>query len=111
MSLIINGQNKEYIELKKGEVKRFTFRYSLDISSTVFHLGIKENYSDTQYKLEVQNADFDRTEIDDNKIKAIIDTSDLDKDTIYIMEIKATWSDPTLVDKTEDIKIKILNTL
>lgn len=104
--LTINGIKTTRITLKKGEVKLFTFIYNVDVQNAEFFFGIKNNKSDTNYAIAIEDSAFDKSEIAQKKVKCIIDTSNLEAGHIYFGEMKTSWNNG-LVDKTEDIVIEV----
>ena len=94
------------ITLKQGEKKVFTFTYNVDITTATFTFGIKKEKSDSEYAIKIEDADFDKSEIDNKIVKCTVDTSSLTSGTRYIGEIKAVWEDTT--DKSDDVIIEIV---
>jgi len=77
------------ITLIQGEVKTLSFNYNVDITGAIFSLICKGKTGVT--KINKVDADFDKTEIADKKVKIIMDTALLDVGVNY-MELKTVWN-------------------
>ncbi len=110
MSLTINGQATNKMTLKQREGKLLTFTYNVAISTALFALIVKD--SDGTIVIQKNDADFDKTDVGQQKVYVNLAVNDLDLDVgSYNLEVRATWNATTSVDKTETIKLKIIESL
>jgi len=110
MSLTINGQTTNKLSLKQREGKTLTFTYNVAISSALFALIVKDESGTTV--IQKVDADFDKSDVSEQKVYVNLTVNDLALEVgNYNMELKAIWNATTSVDKTETIKLKILESL
>lgn len=110
MSITINGVDTRKLSLKQKEGKLLKFTYSIAIDTATFSLIVKDRSGTIIFtKLD---AVFDKTLISTKIVKVYLTVTDLDiaVDT-YLMELKTTWDAAISVDKTENIKLKIKESL
>jgi len=110
MSITINSVDTRRLTLKQKEGKRLKFTYNIAVDTATFSLIVKDRSGTTIFTKS--DSDFDKILIATKIVKVYLTVADLDVaiDT-YVMELKTIWDAALSVDKTENIKLKIKESL
>ena len=111
MAITINGEDTNVIRLKQKEAKQLTFTFNVPISTAEFSFIVKDKDGTTV--ITKSDSSFIKTEIA-SKIVAVrltVTDLDLDYDETYNAEIKVVWDSESSVDKSETMKLKILESV
>jgi len=102
------------ITLKQGEAKtlRITVKdadgVAVDLSAATLTLGVKKAKADAAYAIEKDDADFTKTEAASGIISVDFTEEETDlAEGTYIGELKCSWSNGAVIDKSDDFYIQI----
>ena len=110
MATKVNGVAGTKFTLKRGEAKNISFTYDVDITLAVFSLIVKDSAGLVIF--EKADEDFNKVNIEDKIVIVNFSSENLDiVEGSYDIEIMAVWNSITSVDKSETLKMKIIESL